>query len=330
MFVARSHGWLYEKLFEGTPPVEDRAHVTLDRESADVILYLKPPWSDPHAPDCNLRSFSPRELGCLVVYSQDDFPIPWAPGLYASLPRRRQGPLLRGGFYVPHHHREEGGVGSDLEAAQLLDPEFLWSFVGTGENHPSRQAILDLADPRSLTRDTRRFNEVVRWNWAGEHLAEGRDAFRTYGESIGRSKFILCPRGRGAGSIRLFEVMQAARAPVVISDDWSPPPFVEWEKCSIQIPERRIADIPSILREREGDAPRLGQEARRAWERWFSPQTQLSTLLAACAEIHSHSSRRVRFGIAAQATVSREVARQTARRGAGALRRAVPRRVSKR
>lgn len=320
VFVARSHRWLHDKLLELGPPRGGYARLTSDRDTADCILYLEPPWPDPDAPD-HLRRFSPRDLGRVIVYSQADCPIPWAPGLYASLPRGRLGPLLRGAFYVLHHHREPGGIAEHLEDARLLEPRHLWSFVGTAGNHSVRRAILALGDRRSLVRDTQRFSDVVRWGWGGKHRTEGLQAFRSYSESIGSSKFVVCPRGVGAGSIRLYEVMQVGRAPVVVSDDWSPPPFVDWETCSIQIAEHQIAELPEILRRREQDATELGRVARRMWERWFAPEQQLSTLLDACAEIHAHTTRRSRFSLALRAATSREAGRRVARRaGAGRLR----------
>ncbi len=84
--------------------------------------------------------------------------------------------------------------------------------------------------------------------------------------------------------MRLFEAMQAGRCPVILSDDWLAPPFIDWSSCSIQVPEARVRELPGILRARSDDADRLGRAAREVWEEYFSPERQLPTLIRAAAE----------------------------------------------
>ncbi len=104
--------------------------------------------------------------------------------------------------------------------------------------------------------------------------------------------------------------MQAGRCPVIVSDEWLRPPFVDWDSCSIQIPEASVDDLPAILRSREGDAKRLGEEARRAWELYFAPERQLETLISACVALAENPAPRL-------STLGRAVAHpQSARRGA--------------
>ena len=121
--------------------------------------------------------------------------------------------------------------------------------------------------------DTQYYNDVIRWHFSDTHRSDGRAAFSSYAESLGRSAFVLCPRGYGPSLIRLFEAMQVGRCPVIISDNWLPPPFVDWSTCSIRVPEASIEDIPAILRKRQGEAGKLGREARRVWEQFLSPST---------------------------------------------------------
>jgi hypothetical protein len=99
------------------------------------------------------------------------------------------------------------------------------------------------------------------------------------------SHFVLCPRGFGASSIRLFEAMACGRAPVIISDDWVPPRGPDWSKFSIRVREGDIEEIPRILKELEPNAHILGRNARRAWEEWFSPDVLLDRLVMEGLEI---------------------------------------------
>ncbi len=205
------------------------------------------------------RSFGRRELLRTYVFCQQDEPFAWAPGMYASLPARRATSAFSGGFYVPQHHREDGGLGEGLEAARSMEPDLLWSFMGTASNHPVRKRLLELHDTRAIVKDTADWSARIRWAWKTRYCEESRQAFDLYAETLGRSTFIVCPRGRGPASIRLFEAMQAGRAPVIVSDEWLPPPFVDWDACSVRVAEDATADLPAILREREDEAAELGR-----------------------------------------------------------------------
>ena len=59
------------------------------------------------------------------------------------------------------------------------------------------------------------------------------------------SRFVLCPRGYGTSSYRLFETMRLGRVPVIISDEWVPPLGPSWLNCSIRISEKRVRELPT-------------------------------------------------------------------------------------
>jgi Exostosin family len=280
VYLARSHTWLRDMLLEAAELDRDTALVEA-RGEADVVIYLTPPWPDPSAPD-HLARLRLRDLQRIYVFSQSDFPFPWAPGMYASLPASRARAGTVGGFYVAPNHRGDDMLTDELEAARGARRDLLWSFVGTMSNAAVRRRLGEVADPESVVRNTQHFSDHVRWNRDASN-PERREAHRTYAETLGRSMFVACPRGRGPGSMRLFEAMQAGRCPVILSDDWLAPPFVDWSSCSIQVPEARVRELPAILRARTDDADRLGRAAREVWEEYFSPERQLPTLIRAAA-----------------------------------------------
>jgi hypothetical protein len=135
------------------------------------------------------------------VFSQKDDPVPWAPGVYASVSASHADSCFAGGFYVAHHHHEADGIAGDLEAARELKPSALWSFIGTLSNHAARGRLRDVRDPDGLVLDTQHFSNVVRWAWQSSHRVQGREAFSTYATTLGES-FVLCPRGYGSSTIR--------------------------------------------------------------------------------------------------------------------------------
>ena len=281
VYLANSYPWLSRQLRASELPDPAVAVMVDSRREADVIIYPKTDLEEDDAND-RLRDFSPSELLRTCVFSQMDEPFPWAPGMYASLPARHAKRGFTGGFYVAQHHHDAGGITEHLEAARNLEPDLLWSFVGTISNHPIRASLLSVGDERAVCQDTQQWSDNIRWGWKANYREEASKAFSGFAELIGRSAFPVCPRGRGSASIRLFEALRVGRAPVIVSDDWFPPPFVDWNACSIRVAERDVRRLPEILREREGEAQELGERARAVWERRFSPQRQLGTLVEGC------------------------------------------------
>ena len=106
-----------------------------------------------------------------------------------------------------------------------------------------------------------------------------KDYRQRYWSIMARSQFVLCPRGYGSSSFRLFEAMQCGRAPVIVSDAWVPPAGPDWSAFSLRIPERKLAQIPQILAQHEDEAARMGELARKAWQQWFSDEATPRTLL---------------------------------------------------
>jgi hypothetical protein len=239
----------------------------------------------------------------------------WAPGVFASVPANHPDVArARGGFYV-HHANYEPEHAAVLQPRPHDEATFLWSFVGTVSTWPSvRGPLLALQDDRALRLDTEAWSVRYRWQLEGPGRAERSRALTSYAETLHQAQFVACPRGLGASSVRLFEAMRAGRCPVVISDEWMPPPFVDWESCTIRIPESHLGDLPAVLREREQDAAALGVRARLVWEQHFSPAAMLNTLVEACLDIALEQRRMgPRLRMAGRSATTRETARRLKR-----------------
>jgi Exostosin family len=112
-----------------------------------------------------------------------------------------------------------------------------------------------------------------------------RDRFTTeYAEAILDSQFILCPAGHGPSTYRLFEAM---RVPVILSDEWVPPPGPRWNEFSLQIPERLVDEVPSILSVFSDRHEAMGRQARVAWEEWFAKPVCFHRLIDLCIDIQA-------------------------------------------
>jgi hypothetical protein len=179
-----------------------------------------------------------------------DRPIPVLPGLYACLSGTGNSPLYRGCSYLRVARVPALNVPNDVE------PVFRAWFRGDVASHPIRKRVVALRDP----------------SFSVEHRNTGLTTEARYARDLQSGKFILCPRGRGISSFRIYEAMRLGRVPVVISDDWVEPPNCDWSDCHIRVAERDIERLPEILRAREDDWPRMATAARANWEGHFSTE----------------------------------------------------------
>ncbi len=115
--------------------------------------------------------------------------------------------------------------------------EILFSFIGSTTTHTTRKRIVELYDTC--------YDSGKHWG-----LETNDPEFRKkYIETLGNSKFSLCPRGTGISSVRTFESMAMGSFPVFIADGYEPPmkDVIEWDRISVSIPENFVDKIDTIL-----------------------------------------------------------------------------------
>lgn len=251
-------------------------------ETADLILFV-----DLHIHhDWRMRALLNHALlekhrRKVLVYDERDHPWCAIPGLYCSMPAPYFDPRLqRACSYVSNSLAER--------ADTKTEPHLLFSFLGS-RSHPARHKILELTHPKAIVEDTSGFVFYDRSN------PEAHDRQRAhYATTLSASKFVLCPRGAGTSSFRLFETLAAGRVPVIIGDEWVALPGPDWDTCSLRVPEAKIATIPVLLEAAEARYPRLSASALAAYEEWFAKTVIFHRLVEVCAEL-----------LAAQATILR-------------------------
>jgi hypothetical protein len=245
-------------------------------QEADLILFVE------HSTDAGAyfqdvrkhpvyKRFGPR----CYLFSSTDRVIPFLPGVYAAIERSwyrsswvRSGPYLRIGANQPAAGAAEAGNG-----------RYLFSFVGTPHSAPVRPQIVALQHPRALIRDTSAANDNSLS--AAEYAATVRD-----------SAFVLCPRGGGTSSFRLFETMMLGRVPVIISDEWTPPTGPDWPSFSVRVAEVDVGQIPALLERLEPQASAMGGRARQAWDEWFAPDVLFHRVVEWCLAIEADAGAR--------------------------------------
>jgi len=242
--------------------------LTRNIEEADVVLYVEYGYlglTDLPKLISRLR-VAPHAMHFL--FGETDWPFPVLPGAYPSLSR----PVSWADTwsYLPSFPKTGG-------ASTAKTPEFLFSFLGRTGTHPVRAKVRLLDSVSTPCID----------------ISEGPSRFpdfeyvTTYRRLIERSRFVLCPRGFGASSMRVFETMALGRIPVIISDAWRPPPAVPWSDVSVRVHEHDVPNIPTLLTRLEGEAEAMSRLGRQVFNGRYAPEVFLDELLSSLIARHS-------------------------------------------
>jgi hypothetical protein len=260
-----------------------------DPATADLILFVETSGAAGYYFEAVRRNpVFRRHRAKSYLFSSTDRVIPFLPGVFASIERRWYWPRwTRSGHYLGVHERP--GLQYDLEAK----PVRLFSFLGTASADPVRAQVLALDHPEGQIFDA--------GAEAGEVAAGLREApspseyLERYVRSIEESAFVICPRGGGTSSFRLFETMMLGRVPVIVSDQMVLPSGPRWEEFALRVPEGEVASIPALLEARRDDAAAMGGLARETWLEWFSPQAGFHRTVEWCLELASAAPARTGF-----------------------------------
>lgn len=235
---------------------------------ADVILFSQ---ANMLATDWKLNSIRHNPLTSqyrskCFIYDERDLPWCSMPGLYASLDVKISNEYQE---VVPYAWLEDRSLLALRECSQDL----LFSFVGS-RTHPIREEILRIDHPRGLVADTTGFM-YYRTNDPG--FERDRAAYLA---SLGRSQFVLCPRGHGLATVRFYEALAAGRVPVVISDRWRPPGGVDWSNSYLQWPERRhVNELPAFLEGAESEFAARAATCAHIHDEYFADARRFDYML---------------------------------------------------
>jgi len=198
-----------------------------------------------------------------------DFPTGRLPGLYCSLDRALFDPRRHRGFCYPLRYN------SHIEAFSLEEADRLFGFCGSPSSALRYRLFAELAP---FAADQTALLQKTTGVWTNLFGTPDAEAWKFYADILRRSRFFLCPRGNGLSSIRLFETMEAARVPVILSDGLVLPVCVDWSRCAIIHPENDLPGLAAHLRARESEWPQLARNARAEWEKNFGDAHLLCTV----------------------------------------------------
>ncbi len=269
-------GWFVNYLAERARECRFRVHQLVDTpERADAVLILA--RGDEFSSEVRRHPLVRQDFRKVFVYDVKDRPIPFLPGLYCSLPHRQFNPARHAA--APYLAPINPAVGA-IAAEPGREADLFFSFIGA-DNAPVRRRLFRSTANWGLRPDV--LVELA-YGWAkrGDATAE-----RRFAETIARSRFVLCPRGIGTSTYRLYETMELGRVPVILSDAWVPPAGPPWESFAVRLSERSASELPRLLANYEPRAAAMGRAARAAWEEWFAPDVQFHRMAEAVERLRS-------------------------------------------
>lgn len=258
--------------------------ITVSPEDADIILFTGAEYD---LEPIRSHSLAKRYPAKCVVYDRSPYPPDTLSGVYTNMPQ----PGFDAGRMAAFGYIDAPPLDAGEVDPSDIQPDLLFGFRGQ-RNVSVRDRLLELDHPRGEIVDTTQLFIA--------HQAQAEDSRhrRLYREQILRSKFVLCPRGWGVSSYRLYETMMCRRVPVVLSDEWVAPAGPDWEACIVRIPESRVKEIPRMLLEMEGRWDELASNAHEAWESWFSPPVIFERLIDCCEHVlHNRAGKPMHRGV---------------------------------
>lgn len=260
---------------------------TEDPEQADIILFAEMGTCGSFAEVVRAHPYYRKFSSKCFLFDSGDTVFTIVPGIYASLPKNKyRADHTRTGFYL---YLIENAFITPCPCTGT--EKYLASFVGSQKTHPVREHLFRLGRDDIYVKDTSNYSSQI--TYYGEPAERAR-FWAEYADALANTKFSLCPRGRGAGSIRLFESMKMGRACVILSDAWQPNGGIHWDDFSIRVPERDVSHIPEILEQHEHRAVEMGVLARKAWEEYFSEKVRFHRVVELCLDMQK-SGRSSRF-----------------------------------
>ena len=236
-----------------------------DPEAADIIFFIENSHyhGDYFFSELKKNHLVRKYPNKVFMYNSHDMPWLILPGLYACMPKR----YFDKSFMAASPYIEV--INPYINCDFTNEPKFLFSFYGALSSIPRRKL------PGIRHQRGRVLVSTV--GMYGEHKPE--DLQLQYAQLLSDSKFVLCPKGIGTSSIRLFETLQAGRVPVIIADDWVAPMGPDWEQFAVFIREKDVYKIPEILELEEHHWNTKSRLARKAWEDFFAPDVMFSYMI---------------------------------------------------
>lgn len=273
--------------------------LTPDPDAADVILFTQCHMIDWRLSAIREHPLAKRHWQKVMVYDERDRPWRSFPGVYVSTPSSQ---------FDAASQRAWGYARTPHLSTSPTDPDLLFSFVGSA-TAPCRAPLFELRHPDAVVEESQGF---MFWDSG----ALGFEAQRArYRDVLSRSRFVLCPRGRGTSSFRIYETLAAGGVPVIISDEWVPSSGPDWQACSLRWPEGSTDGLVEMLERRNREWPAMSAAASAAYRAFFAEDASFHSVVDLCSGLRDAagepaSPARMRLRATAAALRQRAVGRE--------------------
>lgn len=161
-----------------------------------------------------------------------------------------------------------------VDPLPISDKNVIASFRGSFDTHITRKSI------HSLLGNKKGFSVIDTGQWHFDNKDKEKNS-KDYLNDLKDSKIILCPRGTGPSTIRLWESIASGCVPLVVSNNYKFPsiPEVDWEKICIILKEEHLTLIDLVINNfTEERLQRMQDEGQRVFRQWLSPNKMHSIL----------------------------------------------------
>jgi hypothetical protein len=245
--------------------------ITTEFSNADIII--RPGGPSIKAPLQAMLRFAKSGM---FTWDYSDDPSGIAPGLYCSLRKQLFSARAHRSFCYPIVFNEL------IDEFPSEDARVDWLFFG-GITSEIRKRIIAGLSNRVLPTNGEMVIQSGPWNAMFDR--SGTKLKRDYAAAIQRAKFVLCPRGNGVGSVRLFEVLKAGRVPIILADNYVLPTGIDWNSCSLLCKEANVQTIPKLVEANLHRWREMAGAARCAWEHNYSDSVMLYNIGSALTQL---------------------------------------------
>jgi hypothetical protein len=179
--------------------------------------------------------------------------------------------------------------GSFGRAASVAAAKVLFSYLGLFRFWPTKVGYAIRVRAIAALRKSKKVmsNFIIRngspVTWAYGYLMPASEvpieaSRRQFIQNIIESDYVLCARGFGNYSLRLYETLCLGRIPVIIDSDMVLPfeSQIEWKDYAIVVPQERVEDTAQIVQVYHNalssdEFVAMQIKCRKLWDDWLSP-----------------------------------------------------------
>lgn len=120
-----------------------------------------------------------------------------------------------------------------------------------------------------------RTNFIIRNGFWAPEIQDKKIARQQFFKNMIQSLFVICVRGAGNFSYRLYETLAAGRIPIIVNTDLKLPleNFIEWDEHAIIIEKKQIQFLHILIEQflYEKNIDELCLANKQLWDNFFSP-----------------------------------------------------------